>query len=145
MIDCVFHTWWDYSGIVKDYWILTLHRNCTTNMTDFCFYQSFLTNTDEECDQRNHNNNITTTTRTRPTDLSRAENNIWKTSTSPLQMQVMLEGVVVLLIQTNKNKATHWTLHLVSCRLCEKCELWGPLQVCVSRKMKTPPRSTFLP
>ena len=55
---------------MKDYWILTLHRNYSTNSTDFCFYQSFLLQTEIHTvtsDHRHHNNNITTTTRTRPT------------------------------------------------------------------------------
>ena len=113
VINCVFHTWWDYRGIVKDYWILTLHRYCSTNSTDFCFYQSFLTNRDEECDHRQDNNNITTTTRTRPTG-KQDNDNIEKISHPPSRWWWCCCYKPI----------TTWQQTGFNCsRLCEKCQL----------------------
>ena len=71
--------WWNCKRL---YWILTLHRICTTKhkLGWLLFLPSFLRKREQDCDQH-YNNNITTTARTRPpgeqAGILRKYSNLW--------------------------------------------------------------------
>ena len=123
---------WDFQRL---YWTLTLHRNCSTKhkqdwllfLTKFSF-----TNIDQHCD-RHHTNNITTTTRTRPTG---EQDNIEKISQPVCWWRWWWRWWWCYKPITNNIITTNW-IHSIQQDFVRSVR--APLQVCVCKNMKTQP------